>query len=254
MVKNLVWGTHSRSSYAGGQKLREETIVANWPHAATAVDQTYAPGTPTLELKQTIHSCPLCHAVQGEPLFIDNVNVNTILARSESFLIIPALGPLVVGHVLAISTVHTSGLQYLSAAVQQIYEQLSTKLRTYCAQFGDPLLEAEHGAHDGSARGPCIRHTHVHILPTLANAASIFDARRNLERVQSASHSIGSYLWINGGDGGRTYDASRAIGQEIRRSVGEYLGAEDWDWTVNPNANRIAETIEYWNKVNECLA
>jgi hypothetical protein len=212
------------------------------------------PGMPALELKPTIHSCPLCDAVQGEPLFIENVNVNTILGRSESFLIIPALGPLVVGHVLAISTGHTSGLRYLSAAVQQSYEQLSIKLRTYCAQFGDPLLEAEHGAHDSSARGPCIRHTHVHILPALANAASIFDARSNLERIHSTSNSIGSYLWVNGGDGGRTYDASRAIGQEIRRSVGEYLGVENWDWAVNPNVNLIAETIEYWNKVNECPA
>jgi hypothetical protein len=207
-----------------------------------------------LELKQTFPNCPLCHAVQGKPMFIDSVNVNTILGCSDNFLIVPALGPLVVGHVLAISTEHTAGLQYLSTEVQQGYQQLSTKLRKYCARFGDTVLEAEHGAHDRSVRGPCIRHTHVHVLPTLANATKIFDERSNLERVHGASNTIGSYVWINSGSRGKIYDASRVIGQEIRRSVGEYLGIVDWDWAINPNVKLIAETIKYWSKVNECLA
>jgi len=187
-------------------------------------------------------------------MLVDAVNVNTILGCSGNFLLVPALGPLVVGHVLAISTEHTAGLQYLSAEVQQSYEQLSTKLREYCARLGDTVLEAEHGAHDSSVRGPCIRHTHVHILPGLGNAARIFDGRNNLECINHASNSIGSYLWINSGGRGRIYDASQVVGQEIRRSVGEYLRIDDWDWGINPKVRLIALTIEYWNKISEWLA
>ncbi len=207
-----------------------------------------------MKLNRKIDNCPLCYAAQSKPMFVDSVNVNTVLGCSENFLIVPALGPLVVGHVLAISTKHTAGLQYLSTEVQQSYEQLSTKLRKYCARLDDTVLEAEHGAHDGSIRGPCIRHTHVHILPGLGNAGRIFDRRSILEDVHRTSNSTGSYLWINSGGRGRIYDASRVIGQEIRRAVGDYLGIDDWDWAINPKARLIALTIEYWSGINEWLA
>lgn len=184
-----------------------------------------------------------------------SVNVNTILGRSGNFLIIPALGPLVVGHVLVVSTEHTAGLRYLSAEFQRNYERLSLKLREYCARLGDTVLEAEHGARDGSVRGPCIRHTHVHVLPGMGAAAGIFDDRRDLEDIRSsASGSVDSYLWINDGNRARLYDASRAIGQEIRRTVGLYLSIDDWDWAVNPKTELIALTIEYWSNINAWLA
>jgi diadenosine tetraphosphate (Ap4A) HIT family hydrolase len=187
-------------------------------------------------------------------LLIDSVNINSILGRSDDFVIVPALGPLVVGHVLAISTEHTAGLQYLPAAIQKSYEELSIRLRRYCAQFGDTVLEAEHGAKASSIRGPCIRHTHIHILPALANADKIFGASTNLELLNETSNLPASYLWLNSGSHRRMYDASRVIGQEIRRTIGGHLGIDDWDWAVNPKIKLIAETIKYWNKINKCLA
>jgi diadenosine tetraphosphate (Ap4A) HIT family hydrolase len=208
-----------------------------------------------MELNENIRNCPLCHAVQNQSIFMSGINVNAILGGSDNFLIVPALGPLVVGHVLAISTEHTAGLQYLSAEVQQRYKRLSVKLRQYCVQFGDSVLEAEHGAHDGSIRGPCIRHTHIHILPGLGNAAGIFDKRPTLEGARrSSSNSVDSYLWINDGNCDAVYDASRVIGQEIRQAVGEYLRIDDWDWAINPKTALIGLTIEYWGGINAWLA
>lgn len=186
---------------------------------------------------------------------MSGINVNAILGNSGNLLIIPALGPLVIGHVLVISAEHTAGLQYLSAEVQRGYKRLSAKIRQYCARFGDTVLEAEHGAYNGSVRGPCIRHTHIHILPGLGNAAKIFDKRPGLENAhRSRSNLAGSYLWINDGNYDAVYDASQVIGQEIRQTVGEYLGIDDWDWAINPKTALIKPTIEYWDGIREWLA
>jgi len=207
-----------------------------------------------LKLKPGDQNCPLCRAANGISLFENGVNVNTILGASGNFLIVPALGPLVVGHVLVISATHTEGLRFLPAKMQRRYELLSGELRAYCARLGDTVLEAEHGARNGSVRGPCIRHTHIHIMPSLGDAASIFDDRGDLEVVRSsASSPLGPYLWISNGSREKVYDASRAIGQEVRRTVGEHVGVDDWDWAVNPKTELIARTKEYWSGLDKWL-
>jgi diadenosine tetraphosphate (Ap4A) HIT family hydrolase len=198
--------------------------------------------------------CPLCMAVDNRPLCIHGINANTILGRNERFVIIPALGPLVVGHVLAVSVAHTAGLRYLPPLVQENYESLSDQVRGYCGQLGDTVLEAEHGARGTSMRGPCIRHTHVHILPGLSKAAKLFENKHNLKRLNGeTSGSVDSYLWISDGRCARTYDGSEVVGQQIRQAIGQHLNFDDWDWAVNPKAGLIASTIAYWSNIRKWL-
>lgn len=201
-----------------------------------------------MKFKTKNQNCPLCSAANNHPLFENGVDVNTVLGRRDKFLIIPALGPLVVGHVLVITAAHTEGLRYLPSGSQKSYALLSSEIRAYCARRGDTVLEAEHGAREGSVRGPCIRHTHVHVLPGLADAVRIFDDRRNLEVVRTgASRPFGPYLWVSNGVEEALYDASGAIGQEIRRTLGERLAIVNWDWAIDPRTDLISCTKKYWN-------
>ena len=201
-----------------------------------------------------IEACPLCLAVSDHPLSLRGINANTILGRNEEFIIVPALGPLVIGHVLAISAAHTDGLKYLQASVQRSYEELSVKIHRYCRDLGDTVLEAEHGARSTSLRGPCIRHTHVHILPRLGTATTLFENKHNLSTVDGERlNATDSYLWVSNGRHIRTYDASRIVGQQIRQTIGNYLKVDDWDWAVNPKAELITSTIAYWSNVKRWL-
>jgi diadenosine tetraphosphate (Ap4A) HIT family hydrolase len=204
----------------------------------------------TLEPEQP--NCPLCTAGRGTPLFEDGVNVNKILAGGNGFFVVPALGPLVLGHVLVISASHTEGLLYLSPDTRQRYATLSRVIRAYCAHRGTTVLEAEHGARHNSVRGPCIRHTHIHVLPGLGDLTHIFDERKDLDAVSTSDiSSLGdTYLWIGNGIAQRLYRARNAAGQEIRRTVGGHLGVESWDWAVTPNTRLISSTIEYWSELD----
>jgi diadenosine tetraphosphate (Ap4A) HIT family hydrolase len=169
-------------------------------------------------------------------------------------MIVPALGPLTVGHVLVISTGHTAGLRYLPAEIQQNYEEFFTRIRGYCGWLGDGVLEAEHGARDIAVRGPCIRHTHVHILPRLAEATRLFCGNSAMSRMESGvANNVDSYIRVNDGRRECAYDASRVIGQEIRQTIGRYLMIDDWDWAVNPKPEVVAGTIKYWSRIRQWL-
>jgi diadenosine tetraphosphate (Ap4A) HIT family hydrolase len=199
-------------------------------------------------------ACPLCLAADGRSLSIRGIDVNTVLARNERFLIVPALGPLVVGHVLAISATHTAGLNYLPWVVRENYKRLSSQIRRYCSELGDTVLEAEHGARNTSTRGPCIRHTHVHILPGLSKAAELFENNHNLTRIDNGiPPSADSYFWVRDGRHTNTYDASQVVGQQIRQTIGQYLNFDDWDWAVSPKVDLIASTIAYWRDIERWL-
>src|ERR1700722_16377496 len=100
--------------------------------------------------------CPLCQAVNGIACNQGDINANTILLDTNAFIVVPALGPLVLGHALAITKSHSLGLDYLNTSVKASYDKLSARLRRYCERRCGNLLEAEHGGPSFERRGPCI--------------------------------------------------------------------------------------------------
>jgi diadenosine tetraphosphate (Ap4A) HIT family hydrolase len=182
---------------------------------------------------------------------MNGINVNAILLRSDAFIAIPALGPLVCGHALIVTIEHAVGLTYLGNSAHEDYNRLSLQLRQYCGQRGDSLLEVEHGAAFPESRGPCISHTHIHLLPGLGNAVNVLGSR--LPPI-SIEHRITRkprvpYIWLSNGAVERRYDASTAIGQETRRALGSYLSLDDWDWALRPRWDVVDATLNYWKGI-----
>lgn len=200
-------------------------------------------------------NCPLCAAAHDKALTMGGVNVNTVVGETDNFIIVPALGPLVRGHVLVISRTHSAGLRFLSAEMRQRYCDVSRQLRAYCGSAGDSLLEAEHGASAESFRGPCIRHTHIHILPGVGGAISAFSYTNEwpCEAVPQ-SEVANPYIWLSDGTDEALYSASSANGQEIRKTIGGYLGIDDWDWALNPKTDLIRRTVAYWSDLRSVLS
>jgi len=198
----------------------------------------------------TDETCALCKAVANQRLMIGDVNVNTILGRSRGFVIIPALGPLVVGHALVVSAEHRIGVRYLPEDDQHDYKNVRVHMRNYCRGVGDTMLEAEHGARETSLRGPCIRHAHVHILPRMADASKLFRHNSACPPVKDDNvEAVDSYIWLDDGRRATAYDASRVIGQEIRRTIGRYMRIDVWDLAVNGKALLFYGTIAYWSEI-----
>ncbi len=54
------------------------------------------------------------------------------------------------------------------------------------------------------------------------------------------------YVWFSDGHIHNYFDASAAIGQEIRRALGADLDIEDWDWATHPKPEMVSETARFW--------
>ena len=195
--------------------------------------------------QQDTVGCPLCDAVQGVPVECEGTNVNAIMLRTSQFILIPALGPLVPGHALVVSKTHSFGLACLPPKVRRDYSSLAIRLRKYCSERNDSLLEAEHGGIGD--RGPCIQHTHVHLLPRLGMQIDALSDRLPSLDMSEESHKQHPYIWMSNGAMQRLYDASAAMGQEVRRALGERLLLDDWDWAINPRWQMVAITVNYWS-------
>lgn len=189
--------------------------------------------------------CPLCDAVEGVPIEHEGTNANAIIMRTPHFILIPALGPLVPGHALVVSKMHSLSLSCMPAKAHSDYRSLRIRLRQYCNERGDSLLEAEHGGI--SDRGPCIQHTHVHLFPRLGTHVDALSDRLPSLEMSQADYTQLPHIWMSDGVNHRLYDASGAMGQEVRRAIGRKLLLDDWDWAVNPGWQMVAITILYWS-------
>ncbi|MFG1643768.1 hypothetical protein ACGFMK_26025 [Amycolatopsis sp. NPDC049252] len=173
---------------------------------------------------------------------------NTPIARFDNFILLPTLGPLAIGHVLAVTTTHTEGLLQCRTEIRNEYDVIAKTLREYCRSKGHGLLELEHGGRSRSGRSSCILHTHVHLFPGLNHLVNLFGSRLPPLDESPTKLTPGdvAYLWSRNERSEYTWDATEAIGQESRRALGAALDRDDWDWVVAPNPSTISSSIEYW--------
>src|SRR5689334_20504053 len=117
---------------------------------------------------ENTESCPFCAVLEGR----SRERYDTVLAEASSFIVLPALGALQVGHVIAVTRQHTPNLLGSGDAVLQDYDALLASIRGR-EPYRDSLLEAEHGASKNRRAGACIDHTHVNLIPNLGSLAGL---------------------------------------------------------------------------------
>lgn len=170
-----------------------------------------------------------------------------VLGETESFYVLPALGPLVLGHILIVSKDHLYGIRSTKSRVLQAeYEHLVRVLRQACKRRSAPLMELEHGSNAGGTQGPCIDHAHVHLLPSLTNDANVFEGTFPV-LTNSRPQKDEPYFWIRTNQNEHLYSADKARRQEPRILLAKRLGLGDtWDWAVFPKYTLIQATIDFW--------
>jgi diadenosine tetraphosphate (Ap4A) HIT family hydrolase len=176
---------------------------------------------------------------------------NTALARTENFCVIPASGPLVLGHVMAISQSHTEHLSNVNEGTLIEYQELRTRAEAKLLASGLDLLEIEHGSTSQNYAGGCIVHTHLHWLPGLGEVAEEFERRLpligELGSLAELRQIDEPYLLVRkSGTPYFLYSAKNLPSQYSRRIVAAHLNLESWDWVVSNNSGLVLETIEFW--------
>jgi diadenosine tetraphosphate (Ap4A) HIT family hydrolase len=198
-------------------------------------------------------TCVFCRALE-EPANPDMRPIyNTHLGSSERFVILPALGPLVRGHVLVVSRAHLPSLASMGPRAIQEFEDVGEQVRANYASVGTNLLEAEHGATLADTGGGCIAHTHINLIPELGHLHNILSGILQLLDVPPPLTNLSTvqlpYILMKRGDSFAIYDATQVPSQLVRRVVCRYLGREDWDWAAFPRHNLVNDTIDLWKAI-----
>jgi ATP adenylyltransferase len=197
-------------------------------------------------------SCELCSAI------IDSKKANrkiwnTTLYETQNFLIIPSIGPLVLGQVMIVSKDHDINL--LSMSKEYIKEFLEIA-KHFEVVIGGNALFAEHGSFNDQTGGKCIDHVHVHILPGFQDYFNILDDILPISSVSDApdkvfdQHSIESpyILTFNSQNQVRLYEAYNSHSQMVRRAICAKVGRNDWNWRDNERIDLIQQTIKLWQQ------
>jgi diadenosine tetraphosphate (Ap4A) HIT family hydrolase len=194
-------------------------------------------------------SCTFCLALRSHREGKSKPH-DTILYTSPRFVVLPALGPIVPGHVVVVSRNHTPSLLSSGSEMRREYDALLSRLRVSRPFLRSGLLEAEHGSTASERAGACITHTHVNLIPNLGHLDGMFDGEFPLEAVANQVASLqfaeSPYLLLRGGDDYKVYLARNIASQLIRRRLCTLLGRDDWDWAVFPSDDVISETIGLW--------
>ena len=172
--------------------------------------------------------------------------------KTDDFVLLPAIGPLLIGHVMIVSVNHYPSLLSMPNDIRIKFDEYVSYLHTFWGD-GAKFLLAEHGSSVTSSDGACIAHTHINLLPFAKISDIVIDA--NYPEIQRANKvcELSSYyrayflLKYTGSDA-IVHDAANAPSQYLRIKYVANKHGTDWDWRLNPNYDQIDMTISAWQQ------
>jgi hypothetical protein len=196
--------------------------------------------------------CRLCRALHNP--FASGVlrPVDTPLFSTATFVILPALGPLVPGHALAVSRKHYDRLASMPTDTIVEYDTLVRSLRRL-PNVSENLLEAEHGPTAECSAGGCVTHTHINLLPGCGDWSDLLESGLPTLKIMDDLTDLRDvkepYILLRGNSGpAKLLMAAEAAPQEIRRALCRRLKIANWDWRTDARDELINKTIEFWNE------
>jgi diadenosine tetraphosphate (Ap4A) HIT family hydrolase len=193
-------------------------------------------------------NCKFCSIVNRKSgLWYDE-----ILLESKNFCIVPALGPISLGHYLLISKSHQVSFSHLPPMVLREGQRELNKILKIKILSGLHPLEFEHGSSSGDCAGSCINHAHLHIVFTENESIGKIKpvgALSKLEKLRSPESLKGiPYLyWSDPRNRHQTssYLQAHDVGrQEMRRSVCRASDRRHWNWEKVQNLKLLKDNIK----------
>lgn len=199
--------------------------------------------------------CGICAHIAGDPSrdlihreLGDTSYVRRVVDESETFVVLPSLGPLAPGHCLLSPKRHLRSFAQLDSDSLEEVERWKVALRTNLAGlYLAPVHCFEHGNGSDSGRVACsVEHAHQHFVPAkvnlLAKANSVLGNFETLEPGETLDAIAGDkeYLLYEAPSGRRMIwlsDGQEIPSQLMRREFAAALGHPGkWNWRLEHNA------------------
>jgi ATP adenylyltransferase len=211
-----------------------------------------------------ITACCLCSQIAGREendlisqMLAGDTYIRRIPFESESFALVPSLGPLVPGHTLLCPKAHVRSIACLPDEDTAEYTMIKDRVcRTLASVYGVPVHCFEHGSARRGSRVLCtVEHAHLHLVPAAIEIRSILETAdqswQHIDPVLTALRERvgdGEYLYYESPDGQALVAVENEGGfeaQYLRKVFARALGnADNWDWRQNPLPRDVDKTYQ----------
>lgn len=198
-----------------------------------------------------VEDCELCKAIQDsinnkEMASVFNIN----LQESESFVVMPCIGPLFAGHVLIVSKGHYESLGSMPLKKIIEFESVLKSVLNRGNLYKNALV-SEHGSYDKQKGGSCIEHTHVHVIPKIGKLYRVLDSvlpKTNIITFKDIGELTEPYIFNYNNIDNKfvCYTAYNVESQMMRLAICNNLNRTDSHWALNDRKDLVIKTIDYW--------
>lgn len=171
---------------------------------------------------------------------------NVVWAECPSVLLVPTIGMITPGHLIAVSRRHV--YSYAALPRSERVEALSWIqgiARRLESEFGRFVL-FEHGSGESGLRGGCVAHAHVHMIPNVPNLSARIAQSLDFVPVTSstlAEYADADYALLGDSETWRVSLSPKTPSQWIRMQAAALLGRPDeYDWALFTGEDFVAET------------
>lgn len=178
---------------------------------------------------------------------------NTQIDETEHFFLIPAVGCLVDGYLLAVSKKHIHSMAELTPSEKDEYFALLAKYRKlFFKSYGQSPIIFEHGStpFQESASASSIYHAHTHLVNHhFQNEAQIL-ADLKLEPISSFEKITTNYIFYLAPDGTPYLSTHfNPVSQQMRRYIAQDLGIpKQYNWKESEFPKNLTKTIHTFTK------
>ena len=207
---------------------------------------------PEVADQPAISNCSFCLELSGAdagPYADRSGDRLSVSWQTPNWVVMPTLGPLAIGHVLALPRAHFRSYAAAALARDDADSVLSDVVGAVESAFG-PTIAFEHGMLRPATSGGCgVDHAHAHVVPVRNDirlpsvpGASFRRIRRISDAIALAGSASG-YLYVRSTEGEEFAAAVEALpSQTLRRWVADALGVRCWDWRVPSSDKHVAST------------
>lgn len=188
-----------------------------------------------------------------------------IVANTENFICLAALGAVREGYLLILPKKHIPSFAFLDFTLaNEAQNFLNDIVRMAKKNFSNSLIVFEHGTMDNEnsenrGSGGCIDHAHIHIFPTsidpFKEIVSEFSYQKvnHIKNLSTFKEQNSPYLYYGKDDFRVAFIVDKPVpSQYIRRLLWKKeLNPDEWDWSLFVGKNHVIETVKRFKNVNK---
>ena len=205
--------------------------------------------------------CCICSQILGDAtndlvaqLVEPDKYVRRVPLESESFAVIPSIGPLVEGHVLLCPKQHFKSFAQMPTMLEDEFAIMKKRLSAILTRtYRHRIHYFEHGSAKAAEQPMCtVEHAHLHLVPTdaeiWADIKYVFDWQSIPKSITTLAEVVGDmeYIWYESPEGFSvvaTGIEGTFESQYLRKIFAKAVGlGNEWNWRDFPRTTVISDT------------